>query len=113
MALFKKDLLQLSEQWLQDARVLEGAQRVAGAYHAGGVALECMLKAKIAKSTQPEEFPDKRLADKAWQHDPTELLKLGDLARFMDQAKQAVQTNWATVKDWKIESRYTLVVSQV
>jgi hypothetical protein len=109
--LLKQDLLQLSDQWLIDARTLFAAQRYAGAYHAGGVALECALKARIAFSTQAEEFPDKRIAEKAWGHDPTALLALGDLPRFLDAASPAVQTNWATVKDWKVDSRYTHAVN--
>ena len=31
----------------------------------------------------------------------------------MDQAAAAVQTNWATVKDWTIDSRYTPTVNSV
>ena len=105
--LLRRDLLQLSEQWLIDARTLLAAQRYPGAYHAGGLALECALKARIAKLRQAEEFPDKELALRAWKHDPTELLKVAELSRLLDAASGAVQTNWATVKDWKPESRYT------
>jgi hypothetical protein len=82
-----------------------------GAYHAGGIALECMLKAKIAKSIQAEEFPDMEFAKAAWVHDPGKLLQLGDLVRFLDQASSAVKTNWATVKDWKVDSRYNRTVN--
>jgi hypothetical protein len=109
--ILRQDLLRLSEQWMQDARILLAAQRFPGAYHVGGLALECLLKAKIAKSIQAEEFPDKEFARKAWDHDPASLLKLGELDRFMDRAKPAVQVNWATVKDWTVDSRYTVVVS--
>jgi hypothetical protein len=105
--LLRQDLLLLSVRWMEDARVLAGANRFAGAYHAGGLALECMLKAKIAKATVAEEFPDKKLAERAWGHDPGALLKLGELDRLMDLAAAPIQTNWATVKDWTIDSRYT------
>src|SRR5712675_2178920 len=109
--ILRQDLLLLHQQWLDDARTLLAAQRYPGAYHAGGVALECALKARIAKFIQAEEFPDKKLAQDAWDHDPRKLLALGDLVRFMDQAPAAVQTNWATVKDWKVDSRYTHTVN--
>lgn len=109
--LLRRDLIQLHEQWLTDARILLQAQRYPGAYHAGGLALECALKARIAKFIQAEEFPDRRLAQDAWEHDPTKLLKLGDLVQILDSAAPAVQTNWATVKDWKIDSRYTHTVN--
>lgn len=109
--LLRLDLIRLHQQWVDDARILLAAQRYAGAYHAGGIALECALKARIARFTQAEEFPDKKLAQEAWEHDPRRLLALGDLVRFMDGAPSAVQTNWATVKDWKIDSRYTHTVN--
>ena len=109
--ILRQDLLLLHQQWLDDARTLLAAQRYPGAYHAGGVALECALKARIAKFIQAEEFPDKKLAQDAWDHDPRKLLALGDLVRFMDQAPAAFQTNWATVKDWKVDSRYAHTVN--
>jgi hypothetical protein len=68
--LLREDLLRLSSQWLGDARTLFNARRYPGAYHAGGVALECALKARIAKATLAEEFPDKERAKDAWDHDP-------------------------------------------
>ena len=109
--LLRKDLLQLSQQWMGDARVLFAANRHAGAYHAGGVALECLLKAKIARQTQAEEFPDKRFAAKVWEHEPVALLALAELDVLMVQATPAVRANWITVKDWRVDSRYTHTVS--
>ena len=109
--LLRSDLIRLHEQWLDDARTLLRAGRYPAAYHAGGIALECALKARIARSTQAEEFPDKRLAQEAWEHDLRKLLAVGDLVRLMDASPSAVQTNWTAVKDWKIESRYTHTVN--
>lgn len=96
-----------------DARVLLRAGRFAGAYHAGGIALECMLKASIARATEAEEFPDKTLVNQAWTHQLAALLSAGDLVRFLNQANPAIQVNWATVKDWKIEARYNPSMSPV
>ena len=109
--LLRQDLVRLHIEWLLDARTLFAAQRYAGAYHAGGIALECALKARIAKFTQAEEFPDWKLAREAWEHDPRKLLALGGLGRLMAGAAVPVQTNWATVKDWTVESRYTHTVN--
>lgn len=111
--LLRQDLLLLAEHWLESARALFQAQLAGAAYHAGGLALECVLKAKIAKDIVAEEFPDKNLAARAWNHDPSNLLALGDLVRVLDQASADVQANWATVKDWSIESRYNLAVNVV
>jgi hypothetical protein len=109
--LLRRDLVRLQVEWLLDARTLLGAQRYAGAYHAGGVALECALKARIARFIEAEEFPDLKLAREAWDHDPRKLLALGDLLRLMRAAPPSVQTNWATMKDWTVESRYTHTVN--
>lgn len=109
--LLRQDLIRLHAEWLLDARTLLASHRYAGAYHAAGVALECALKARIARFTQAEEFPDLKLAKEAWDHDPRRLLALGDLVRFMDTAPAAVQASWATVKDWRVESRYTHTVN--
>ena len=111
--LLRQNLLQLSTQWLDDARILLAAGRFAGAYHAGGVSLECLLKARIAAGTQAEEFPDKKFADRVWTHQPVELLKAGGLVAFLDQAPSAIQANWTTVKDWTIDSRYNHIVDRV
>jgi hypothetical protein len=105
--LFRQDLIRLHEQWLEDARILLAAHRYPGAYQAGGIALECALKARIAKSTQAEEFPDRNRALEAWVHEPAKLLSAAGLDQFMDAAPKEVRTNWATVKDWKVDSRYT------
>ena len=95
------------------ARVLLSAGNYVGAYQCGGIALECALKARIAGQVQAGEFPDKRLAEKAWKHEPPELLAAGNLVRFLKQANAAVEANWATVKDWRIDSRYNPNITQL
>lgn len=47
-----------------------------GAYYLAGYAVECALKACIAKQTQRFEFPDKDKVTKGWTHKLNELVKL-------------------------------------
>jgi hypothetical protein len=107
--LVKSELLAISANWLNAARTLHASQP-ASAYHLGGIALECALKARIASRTVAEEFPDKRLVERSWNHDPSTLLAAGELQSALDSAPSLLQANWAVVKDWKVESRYDLQV---
>jgi len=45
-----------------------------GAYYLAGYAVECALKACIAKKTQRHEFPDKRRVDASHTHNLIQLL---------------------------------------
>jgi len=105
--LFRRDLLDLALRWNTDARTLLAASRYDGAYHLAGIALECMLKARIAGFTKAEEFPDPDQVKRAWIHDPNRLLKEAGLEQALDHAPPDVQVNWAIVKDWTIDTRYS------
>ncbi len=58
----RKDLQSLADERLGDAKVLLASNRYGGAYYLVGYAVECGLKACIAKLTQAEDFYDKTLA---------------------------------------------------
>ena len=98
----------LAAERLKDAAALLKAGRYAGAYYISGYAIECALKACIARKTKQDEFPPKEAA-KYYVHD---LPKLRDIAglesAFIQEAgrDQAFKENWAVVKDWTEESRY-------
>jgi HEPN domain-containing protein len=55
----RKDLRALSRVRLSEARALFKAGLPDGAYYLAGYAVECALKACIAKETQRYEFPEK------------------------------------------------------
>ena len=59
------DLQKLAEDRIADAAALLNAGRWSAAYYLAGYAVECALKACIAKQTQAGDFPDKRIAEKA------------------------------------------------
>jgi HEPN domain-containing protein len=70
----RTDLQNLAEERLGDAQALLASNRYGGAYYSIGYAVECGLKACIAKLTRAEDFYDKTLAGKIFTH------KLEDLA---------------------------------
>ena len=68
--MLRTDLQRLSRLRARDARTLFAAGQYDGVYYLGGFAVECALKACIARKTQRHEFPDRnRVARKgvvAW-----------------------------------------------
>jgi hypothetical protein len=105
----RAELQQLAKDRILDAKALLAARRWAGAYYLAGYAVECALKACIAKLMKSEEFPDKNFAEKCWTHDIEKLLVLSGLKAARDADSQAdadLSANWGIVKDWSESSRY-------
>jgi HEPN domain-containing protein len=103
----RTDLQNLAEERLADAQILLTNNRFGAAYYVVGYAVECGLKACIARLTKAEDFYDKTLARNIFKHD---LEDLANYARFdvrqLSQADAKFAANWAQVKDWSEESRY-------
>ena len=106
--LTRTDLQQLAKDRIADAEVLLKADRFSGVYYLTGLAVECALKACIAKSTEQYEFPDKDRALDSWKHDLGKLVNTAGLTEALSiELKVAeFEANWLTVKDWDVASRY-------
>lgn len=103
----RTDLQNLAEERLADAELLLTNSRYGGAYYLSGYAVECGLKACIAKLTKAEDFYDKKLANNIFKHDLEELANYARLdIKQLSTADPAFAANWAQVKDWSEESRY-------
>jgi HEPN domain-containing protein len=105
----RAELQGLAKDRISDAKILLAARRWSAAYYLAGYAVECALKACIAKLMKSEEFPDKTFADKCWTHNLQQLLGLAGLKADLDIAMQAdlyLADNWDTVKEWNESSRY-------
>ena len=102
---------QLPEVRIKEARALLAAEFPGGAYYLAGYAIECALKACIAKRTHEHDFPEKKLVIDSHTH---HLGKLLDLAGLSDLLKKDVVGNielkldWETVREWSEQSRYGL-----
>ena len=110
-----REALQLiSRQRKREAAVLLRAGMFPGAFYLAGYAVECALKACIAKQTNRYDFPDKRLSNEAWTHDLQKLVQLSglwpELQRDMGTSA-ALQLNWTIVKDWSEAVRYDISVT--
>jgi HEPN domain-containing protein len=104
----RRDFQRLARVRLQDARVLLARRRYDAAYYLAGYAVECALKACIAKQTRRFDFPPRAIQD-IYTHDLERLIRGADLAdelRREIQAERLFEANWAKVLDWTEESRY-------
>lgn len=99
--LTRGDLQELARVRLGEARLLLDGKSFSGAYYLTGLAIECALKACIARSTDQYEFPDLRRVQDSWNHNLDHLLGTAGLteqrARKTDIDKQ-FEANWRTVE---------------
>ena len=63
----KRDLQALADAKIKEAQALYRSGRYDGACYLAGYAVECALKACIAKRTKKHDFPDKDFAKRVQQ----------------------------------------------
>lgn len=105
----RKDLQALSRIRAKEAKALLDAGLHDGAFYLAGYAVECALKACIAKSTRKHEFPDKDRVNKSYTHSLVELIRLAGLRETHDarmKSDPAFRDNWLIVVSWSEDSRY-------
>jgi hypothetical protein len=82
-----------------------------GAYSLAAYAVECGLKACVARLTRRHDFPSRDFVRNSYTHDFTQLIKTAELDdRYrleLDQDSQ-LAANWRIVKDWREDSRYAV-----
>ena len=109
MPLTRTDFQQLADIRAAEAAALLAAGCWDGAYYLAGYAVECALKACVAKTTVAEEFPDKKRATQAYTHDLDDLF---GLARLRDERNATAKSDlkfsesWDKVKAWAEDARY-------
>jgi HEPN domain-containing protein len=108
--IYRKDFKALADLRAEEAGVLVRGRKQQGAYYLAGYAVECALKACIAKKTKRYEFPPPRDVTKNfYTHDLTGLLKEAGLDKQLEKdmlANQALAANWNTAKNWNEKTRY-------
>jgi hypothetical protein len=85
------------------------AGRSDGAYYLLGIAVECGLKACIAKLVRRHDFPNKQLTAESYSHNLSQLVRAAGLEAQLNSAITAdasFAANWLVVKDWTVEVRY-------
>jgi HEPN domain-containing protein len=100
---------------VRDARTLLDSGHYAGAFYLIGYAIECALKACVAKQVRRYDFPDKKIANEAFTHDLEKLVKVAGLSLEFEndrKANRSLELNWAIVKDWSESVRYDIGITQ-
>ncbi len=103
------DFQKLAELRLKEAKLLLDAACYEGAFYLAGYAVECALKACIAKKTREHDFPDLRLVKDSYGHDLQSLLKASGLEPTLiaeAQKNRELAKNWKIVIGWSVEARY-------
>ena len=111
----KSELESLATIRIKEAKILLTADCYQGAYYLAGYALECLLKAHIAKQVKEFDFPDKKLANDSYTHKLTDLVITAGLKqKLTEQEKQSKEfkLNWAIVIEWSEESRYKFAITK-
>ncbi len=98
---------------LADAHALFQAGQYSGSYYIGGYAIECALKACIAKLTNAGDFPPKAnlVRDNYYTHDLKKLLicaKLDGLLANYAKVNQEFGDKWSEVVRWTENRRYQM-----
>lgn len=106
----RREFQKLADLRAQEAAVLVQNRKPQGAYYIAGYAVECALKACIAKETKRHEFPPKKkFVQDVYTHDLSNLLRLSGLDKQLEsdmKVNAALGVNWGIVKEWTEESRY-------
>ena len=111
----KTELENLAGLRIKEAEILLMADCYQGAYYLAGYALECTLKACIAKQVKEFDFPDLNLAKDSWSHDLAKLLRTAQLNQELNQKESQdlnFKLNWATAKEWSEKSRYDCAINK-
>jgi len=109
------ELQEISEVRLRESRTLLNAGFAEGAYYLAGYAVECALKACIAKRTQEHDFPEKKFVNDSHTHNLKTLLQLAELKTELDtiiEADPAMESVMDRVQEWSETSRYQRKTAQ-
>jgi predicted transcriptional regulator len=112
----RTDLQILADLRVIDAERLLDAGRHAGTYYLLGYAVECALKACVAKQIMEHDFPDKQLVHNSYTHNLEQLLRISGVKPQFDsrvKTDKSFEVNWSTVKDWTEEARYWDNVTEI
>lgn len=111
----KTELENIAAIRIKEAEILLTADCYQGAYYLAGYALECLLKACIAKQVKEFDFPDKKLANDSYTHKLASLVITAGLKQELsEQEKQneEFKLNWAIAIEWSEESRYKFAITK-
>jgi len=113
MADNRREFQKLARMRLSDARALINSGNLEGAYYLSGLAVECALKACIAKNTKRNDFPPNlNIIRDIYSHDLSKLIVAANLQMALDADRRkntALDNKWTLViRNWNVNSRYAV-----
>jgi hypothetical protein len=106
----RRDFQALALLRLREVQVLLANGMPDGAYYLCGYAVECALKACIARQTQRHDFPpDPRMVQGIYTHDLAQLVNRARLTESLSTERRAnpvFDGYWDEVAAWSEASRY-------
>ena len=110
LRLNREQLHHLAERYAADAGLLLEHGRWSSAYYLAGYAVECALKACIARQFKQHDFPDRSLVQAAHTHEFEKLLGLAPgLKERLEEdskAREDLKEYWKLVTGWRETARY-------
>lgn len=109
----REEFKQIAELRIEEAKTLLQNGLYSGAYYLAGYALECSIKACLAKQISEHNIPEKKFINDIYTHDLRKLIKFDEelnesFERFERENDPEFTINWAIVKDWSEQSRYKM-----
>ena len=114
----RQDLQRLADLRAEEARLLLDNGYYSGAHYLLGYAVECALKACIAKQVREHDFPELRRVRNSYSHDFKVLLETAGLRAELRRevnSNPAFSKNWNTIAGdggWEADSRYEPSISE-
>lgn len=105
----RSDLQTLADLRIREAKLLLDNGYWEGAYYLAGYAVECALKACIAKQTREYDFPTLKVVKDSYTHNLEKLVGPAGLRKEFDdelERNRQFAEYWGVVKDWDEEARY-------
>ena len=113
----RTELQKLSKLRIKEAKVLLDNDCFEGSYYLAGYAIECAIKACIAKQTRRYDFPpDRKAIEQIYKHAPEGLMKAASLWTTFESAMRIdikLNANWQKVAVWSEVSRYDLGITDI
>ena len=112
----RNDFQSLANLRAKEAGILLDNECFEGAYYLAGYAVECALKACIAKQTIEFDFPpDRNTVNRIYSHNLQVLLKEAALERehrFEYLSNDSFAFNWDEATEWSEQARYQTSISR-
>ena len=105
----RSELKRLAELRVRDALNLLRGRRYDACYYLAGYAVECALKACIAKQFRASTIPDPGRVKSIFTHQLEALVNVAGLAESLNEETRIdpdFEAYWNVVKDWKPDRRY-------